>query len=192
MNSLLTSVTSCGIILAIQDGKDMSEDLLAVQGFEKSEILSNEDVAEYLSTKLPEEHSDVKRVKGIEYTDKYISDESTYIAGRCITDEHGVSRIEINRQSPDGSHDAEDMKQTITHEVGHNVYHNLDEGQREEWSELNAYSAPDEFVSDYAQTNEREDFAESYMAYVHDPEYLKAVSLAKYKFLQQHVFKGRE
>ncbi|MCK4450266.1 MAG: hypothetical protein KAX26_06710, partial [Anaerolineae bacterium] len=79
----------------------MGEDLLAVQGFEKSEILSNEDVAEHLSTELPEEHSDVERVKEIEYTDRYVGDESTYVAGRCITDEHGVSKIEINRQSPE-------------------------------------------------------------------------------------------
>jgi hypothetical protein len=56
--------------------KGMSENLLAVQGFEKSEILSNEDIAEHLSTELPEEH--VKRVKEIEYTDKYIGDESAY------------------------------------------------------------------------------------------------------------------
>jgi hypothetical protein len=174
------------------EGKDVSEDLVAVQGFEKSGILRDEDVAEHLSTELPEEHSDVKRVREIEYTDKYIGDESTYVAGRCITDEHGASRIEINRQSSEGSHDAEEMKKTITHEVSHNVYYSLDEGQREEWNEINTHSAPDEFVSDYAQTNEREDFAESYMAYVHDAEYLKAISLAKYEFMRQYVFEGRE
>ena len=170
----------------------MSEDLLAVQGFEKSEILSNEDVAEHLSSELPEEHSDVKRIEEIEYTDKYVGDESTYIAGRCITDEHEVSRIEVNRQSPEGSHDAEEIKQTITHEVGHNVYYNLSEEQRGEWSEIYDNSARTQFVSAYARTNEREDFAESYKAYVHDPERLKRRSLAKYRFMHQCVFKGRE
>ena len=170
----------------------MSEDILAVQGFEKSEILSNEDVAEHLSTELPEEHGDVKRVKEIEYTDEYIGDERTYIAGRCVTDEHGVSKIEINRQSPESSHDAEGMKQTITHEVGHNVYYNLDEGQREEWREIYYDSARRQFVSAYARTNEREDFAESYKAYVHDPERLKRRSLAKHKFMHHYVFKRRE
>jgi len=170
----------------------MSEDRLALQGFEKSEVLSSEDVAEYLSTKLPEEHSDVERVKEIAYTDKYVGDESTYIAGRCITDEHGVSTIEINRQSPEGSYDAEGMKQTITHEVGHNVYYNLDEGQREVWREIYDDSARRQFVSAYARTNKREGFAESYKAYVHDPERLKRRSLAKYKFMHHYVFKGRE
>jgi len=193
----LTSVTFYDTILTTRrgienQGKDMSEDRVAVQGFEKSEILSNEDIAEHLSTELPEEHSDVERLKEIEYTDRYIGDESTYVAGRCITDEHGVSRIEINRQSPEGSHDAEEMKQTITHEVGHNVYYNLDEGQREEWSEIYDNSARTQFVSAYARTNEREDFAESYRAYVYDPERLKRRSLAKYKFVHHYVFKGRE
>jgi len=170
----------------------MSEDLLAIQGFEKSEILGNEDIAEHLSTELPEEHSDVERVKEIEYTDKYVGDESTYIAGRCITDKYGVSRIEINRQSPEGSHDAEEMKQTITHEVGHDVYYNLSGEQRGEWNEIYDDSARTEFVSAYARTNEREDFAESYKAYVHDPERLKRRSLAKYKFMHHYVFEGRE
>ncbi len=170
----------------------MSEDLLGVRGFEKSEILSNEDVVEHFFTELPEEHSDAKRIKEIEYTDEYIGDESTYVAGRCVTDEHGVSRIEINRQSPEGSHDAEEMKQTITHEVGHNVYYNLSEEQRGEWSEIYDNSARTQFVSAYARTNEREDFAESYKAYVHDPERLKRRSLAKYKFMHHYVFKGRE
>jgi hypothetical protein len=173
-------------------GKDMSEDILVVQGFEKSEILSNEDVAEHLSTELPEEQGDVRRVKEIEYTNEYVGDEGTYIAGRCITDEHGVSRIEINRQSSDGSHDAEEMRQTITHEIGHNVYYNLDKGQREEWREIHDDSARRQFVSAYARTNEREDFAESYKAYVHDPEHLKRRSLPKYKFMHHYVFKGRE
>ncbi|MBM4466480.1 MAG: hypothetical protein FJ014_13155 [Chloroflexi bacterium] len=166
--------------------------LIVVQGFEKSEILRNEDVAEYLSTELPEEHSDVRRIEEIDYTDEYIGDESTYVAGRCITDEYGVSRIKINRQSPEGSHDAEGMKQTITHEVAHNVYYNLEEGQRTEWREIYDNSARRQFVSAYAWTNEREDFAESYGAYVHDPERLKRRSLAKYKFMHHYVFKGRE
>ena len=170
----------------------MSEEFLVVQGFEKSEILGNEDVAEHLSTELPEEHSDVKRVKEIEYTDEYVGDERTYIAGRCITDEHGVSKIEINRQSPEGSHDAEEMRQTITHEIGHNVYYNLSEEQRGEWREIYDDSARRQFVSAYARTNEQEDFAESYRAYVHDPERLRRRGLAKYKFMHHYVFKGRE
>ncbi len=103
--------------------------LIIVQGFEKAEMLSNEDVAEHLSTELPEEHSDVKRI---------------------------------------------------------------DEGQREEWREIYDDSARRQFVSAYARTNEREDFAESYKAYVHDPERLKRRSLAKYKFMHHYVFKGRE
>ena len=172
--------------------KDVNEVSLAVQGFEKSEILSNEDVAEFISTGLPQEHGNVKNIEGIEYTDKYIGDEEGYIAGKCTTDEHNVSKIEINRQTPEGSDDPDEMKRTITHEVGHNVYYNLAEVHRDEWKGISSSSAPDEFVSDYAQTNEREDFAESYMTYVHDPAYLKAVSPAKYEFMRKHVFGGRE
>jgi len=169
------------------DVKDVSENLLKVKGFEKAEVLGNEDVAEYLSTELPEEHTE--RVTQIEYTDKYDGDEGGYVAGCCITDtKNSISTIEINRQSSEGSYDKEEMKRTITHEVGHSVYYSLNEEQRNQWSEIYANSSANGFVSDYAQTNEREDFAESYVTYVHDLEYLKVTSTAKYDFMRQYVF----
>ena len=48
------------------------------------------------------------------------------------------------------------------------------------------------FVSDYARTNQSEDFAESYAAYIRDPEGLAFQSQEKYDFMRDYVFGGRE
>jgi hypothetical protein len=47
-------------------------------------------------------------------------------------------------------------------------------------------------VSDYARTDELEDFAESYMFYVRDPAVLRQASPEKYEFLRLELFAGRE
>jgi len=48
------------------------------------------------------------------------------------------------------------------------------------------------FVSEYAKTNQFEDFAESYMTYIRDPETLLFASPEKYQFMRDEVFFGRE
>jgi hypothetical protein len=48
------------------------------------------------------------------------------------------------------------------------------------------------FVSDYARTNEYEDFAESYLAYVRWPQTLLTFSPVKYEFMRAEVFLGKE
>jgi hypothetical protein len=45
------------------------------------------------------------------------------------------------------------------------------------------------FVSLYASTKPEEDFAESFSAYIHQPEKLKDTSLEKFRFLRKHVFR---
>jgi hypothetical protein len=48
------------------------------------------------------------------------------------------------------------------------------------------------FVSDYARTNEYEDFAETYRVYVYEPEVLRFYNPDKYEYMRQVVFDGRE
>jgi hypothetical protein len=81
----------------------------------------------------------------------------------------------------------------VTHEVGHNVHYNLRIDNLEvasQWTELHQQDAG--FVSDYARTNEYEDFAESYRVYVRQPELLQLYSPVKYEFMRLEVFAGQE
>jgi hypothetical protein len=84
------------------------------------------------------------------------------------------------------------MEYTLTHEVGHNVYYNLSPEQQQQWDTMSTSSKPDQYVSDYARTNEREDFAESYAHYVRAPEDLAEASSNKFAFMKDIVFKGRQ
>ena len=85
------------------------------------------------------------------------------------------------------------MLDTLTHEVGHNVHYNMRIDNLElanQWAELHQQDVG--FVSDYARTNEFEDFAESYRAYVRQPQTLQLYSPIKYEFLRVNAFDGYE
>jgi len=164
-----------------------------VKGFEQSGVMSNDDVHSYLNNNLPPEHISGERITEINYPNQYHGDNDSATLGVCSTDTTtGISRIEIFNQTSDGSKNLDDMQWTITHEVGHNVYWNLSPEQCGNWSSLSASSRPDEFVSTYARTSGTEDFAESYAAYVRDPELLQDASQGKFNFMRNFVFSGRQ
>lgn len=58
--------------------------------------------------------------------------------------------------------------EVATHETGHHIwYEYLNDSQREEWNQVYLSSTQDEFVSAYARTNVREDFADTYEAAIY-------------------------
>jgi len=168
-----------------------------VRGFERSGLMSNQEVREYLDETFPPEHVAPESLKSVEYVDMYLPHEEGNILGttgyNLFTD---TSKIEIYRQEPDGNFNRPRMERTIAHEVGHNVWNDMGwhglSPRQQAWAELSANSAPDEYVSEYAKTDMQEDFAETYATYIHDPELLQEVSPGKYEFMRDHIFHGRE
>ncbi len=164
-----------------------------VKDFEKSGLMTNQEVQTYLDNTLPAEHVNGERVQEIRYTDRFVPERDGNVLGVCSTDqETGVSEIQVNRQEPEGSFDKGEMEHTLTHEVGHNAYWNLAPEARNQWDNLSSSSKAYNYVSDYAMTNTGEDFAESYSYYVRDPVLLRDVSMPKYSFMQSAVFNGRQ
>ncbi len=163
---------------------------IEVKGFEKSGVMTNEDVKTYLKDTLPADHVRGDHIAGIHYQDEYRGVGDKYIAGNCSTGE--VSRINIFKQTPDGSFDRDEMEDTLTHEVGHNVRNNLTPEQQQQWDTISSSSKTGEYVDDYAKTNTHEDFAQSYAYYVREPETLTLKSPAKFSFMKDVVFKGRQ
>ncbi|MBI3033532.1 hypothetical protein HYY72_00035 [Candidatus Woesearchaeota archaeon] len=51
---------------------------------------------------------------------------------------------------------------------------------------------PSVFPSEYASANPKEDMAESVAFYVYDPEYLSEISPARYSWIKQNLFDGKE
>ncbi|HIC88831.1 MAG TPA: hypothetical protein EYP04_05470, partial [Anaerolineae bacterium] len=156
-----------------------------VRGFERSGLMTNREVGDYLSETFPPEHVGPESLKRVEYVDMYVPHKDGNVLGMTdysfFTD---TSKIEIYRQESDGSVDRAEMKRTIAHEVGHSAWNDMGwhelSPRQQTWAELSANSAPEEYVSEYAKTNVQEDFAESYATYIHDPELLREVSPDKY------------
>jgi len=92
---------------------------------------------------------------------------------------------------------------STVHEIGHQVGNLTHIDKKEDWINLSwewvdgekrrvRPRSQDLFVSLRATADPLEDFAESFAAYRFNPEKLKRVSLAKYRFLKERVFKGVE
>jgi hypothetical protein len=177
----------------ISSSGDGLQQPIEVKGFEKSGLMSNGDVQKYLGDTLPPDHIQPDRITEIKYPNEYKPVEGGTVLGMCSTDtKTNVSNIEIYNQNPTGSDDPNQLKQTIIHEVGHNVYWNQTPEQQAGWNKISQSSQPNEYVSNYARTNTQEDFSETYASYVRDPELLKDTSMVKYNFMRDHVFSGRQ
>lgn len=165
-------------------------------GFEGCELINNEQLANYLKETIPPSH--LEGCPSIEFdphNTNFIEDPTCL--GFYLLGSHAIHIAEESRFS-DG---VEGIVDTIIHEIGHNAYFDIVEYNPElnsQWEKLNFESLLKTlidgtgFVSDYAMTNKYEDFAESYMTYVSDPELLQFMNPEKYEFLRDNVFSGRE
>lgn len=169
-----------------------------VEGFEKSGLVTNEEVKKYLEI-FPERHCNSITMDSVKYSGEYISEKDKVELAHWEDTkpfpgmEIHHKDITINRQLPDGNVDVEVLKDSIAHEVGHQVHRvSLDRSDWNKWTMLSGDRPADKCVSDYARLNHQEDFAESYMAYVRNPESLLNVDPEKYNFMRDSVFDGRE
>ncbi len=82
----------------------------------------------------------------------------------------------------------EQYRETLTHEAGHVLFERLASGvQRFEWGNFFNRTLRDgeEYVSPYAATSLREDFAESFMVYRLDPSELYKEFRSRYDFIDR-------
>lgn len=176
----------------IGDTKDLTRDIPVI-GFDKITNFEGKEIIDYIKDVIPGEH--LEGCSEIIYNpDNQIFREDSDILGLYHTDTH---QIEIASQ--DLFETVDDMLDTVVHEIGHNEHANLeriDEQAAERWAEIydESWNHSDGlgFVSEYAKTNQYEDFAESYNAYIRDPELLKFMNPAKYEFFKINIFMGRE
>ena len=174
-----------------------------VNGFEKSGLMTNQDARKYLETRFPDHHINNIDMSSVRYEDRHIAGkdgvkEGSWERRQMLKNTSIFHRdIVIYRQNPDGNFDREEMKRTLAHEVGHQVYDvypNEMENMslKRDWEKISGNRPGDQCVSEYARNNKYEDFAESYRAYIEDPELLKKTSMQKYEFMKNKVFKGKE
>jgi hypothetical protein len=163
-----------------------------IGNFETSRLISGEHLAEQLR-ELPLTH--LENCSSIRY-----EPESSYFSTNPLTLAFFESDAREITVGPAKRFESEnELLETVTHGVGHNVYEDI-LNQRpeltEQWTDLHTQSqaafsnGEGGFVSDYARSDVREDFAETHKMYVHDPEYLRFVNPEKYEFMRNQVFSG--
>ena len=170
-----------------------------VEGFDKSGVTTDKEVKEYLKDTFPERHANNITMESVKYNDKYVGDKKETELGHWEKKELGKDLdiynkdIVINRQTEGGNVSRDEIEATLAHEVGHQT-HNMyfDNSDRKGWEKLSGDRPQNKCVSEYARTNSHEDFAESYKAYIRDPESLKKADPEKYNYMQNKVFSGRE
>lgn len=165
-----------------------------IAGFDGMTDAGNDLVTGFLRDNIPIEH--LKGCPEIKYApDSDIFSVLPEAGGVFYSD---TNKIEIAEITPYET--VTDMLGTITHEVGHNEFEQLEQLNSQaayRWESMYAESMAQSnsgfgFVSEYAKTNPSEDFAESYRYYIIDPELLKFMSPGKYEFMKNLVFNGRE
>jgi hypothetical protein len=163
-----------------------------ISNFELSNIADTEDVAEYLRDIIPQSH--LENCPSIRY-EPIPNELYPNAKGTFTRDSHEIC---IWGEDIAGS---EELKATLSHEIGHNVHENLMTNNPElanKWQNLHQESLSlyqqngSGFVTEYAKTNVYEDFADSYMAYIGDPEKLQFYNSEKYEFMRDNVFSGQE
>jgi len=170
-----------------------------VAGFEKSGVMTNEEVRSHLEETFPDRHANSYTMDVVRYQDEYREQHHDITLAEWENREL-VPNTEINqetitvyRQTPAGNPDAEALKDTLAHEVGHHVHLKyLGPEERRGWLSLSGERAPEQCVSDYARTNAYEDFAETYQGYTRRPEALQQINPDKYAYMRDRVFSGRE
>jgi hypothetical protein len=135
-----------------------------------------------------------------------ISKSYTLTHGNREIDSNGMTaNAVINIFNPWNKFSIEEKRYAIFHEVGHVIGNLTSVDKSPAWlahSQWESYtktiqdveiplsktSKPETIVSQYALTNEREDFAESVAGYRYNPAHLKKVNPTKYQFLKEIVF----
>lgn len=130
---------------------------------------------------------DVNTVKSITMVDALASDRPGWVINGRAHDHAYTNYVELSRAqltTPDRH------LHTQTHEIGHTKdYESAWFGIFGRHSDADIWGQPP-FITDYAKTNPREDFAESFEEYHLNPERLKEVAPDKYEFIRRTEEQG--
>lgn len=166
---------------------------MEVGNFAESGLTDSREVVDYIDKTIPPEH--LEGLDAVEYVNSAEAYESGLIGQWQSDEETGQTTIEIYPHDDQG-----EMYDTVAHEIGHNAQEILMAEHPEAnaaWGDLYLQSLgdllvsggeKDTFVTPYATVNAEEDFAESYAAYLNDPDLLQAVAPQKLDFMATQVF----
>lgn len=167
---------------------------IEIDNFEHSELISNQEIAEFLQSNIPIEHLEgCPRIEFNPKADCFAENPNALGCFNTVTNEIFINSHESLKETGG-------LLETLTHEIGHNAHAQLEANSpllADKWAEIYENSLAiftqegTGFVSEYALTNQYEDFAESYNCYVNDPEALAFFAPEKYAFMDKFIFHGQ-
>ncbi|NEQ73379.1 MAG: hypothetical protein F6K23_10030 [Okeania sp. SIO2C9] len=173
-----------------------------ISKFEICELVTNKEVGEYLKT-LPPTH--LENIRNIQYEPEPKSEVSE-AKPKFSTEIKATIKLKLPvmegwvaaKISPEEA--KENFWENLTYEVGLKVYCDIGLVKLElqnKWSEIHHKSVEEYIKNGLGLLSQKGqdivvDFAETYAAYILDPEKLLSYSLDKYEFMKQEIFYGRE
>jgi hypothetical protein len=154
-----------------------------VRGFGLSKIMSDDDVEEFLD-EFPQKV--FKKIESIKFKNKLVGNESATILGNHHWDEKlGKFEIDIYYHISENSFN---LKETITHEIGHTIFRSFmkDIPDRWQWGEWYKESMRSKkFILREDPGGREEDFCDCFAQFKIDPEYLEKFDKQRYDFINK-------
>lgn len=97
------------------------------------------------------------------------------------------SKIHDSEGKATYGHQNSQIKFTLVHELGHLIH--MRDGILKAWEKSTGSTC---FISEYAKTNSKEDFADSFRAYRYAPETLQSECPEKYQIMKELIFNNKE
>ena len=167
-----------------------------LEGFEKMGKRDQKEIKDFVAKEHPDKHlNDINMSKIIYHENPKVSEKGDVVLGKWSAEKkEGIKTrqgtIDVYRQGLE-NRDVQGVKETISHEVGHDVFFRMDGAKQTKWEEISGKRDCADCVSPYAATDMHEDFAESYSFYVNHANELKNINENKYEFMKGEVFDQR-
>lgn len=181
-------------IQARKDASDQNKRLTSIEGFEKLGPKEDKEIKDFLAKEIPGKHMDQDRIEHITYKDRFDFNEKgeQRLGVWHHNSRDNTSYIEINQHGM--RHDQAEInmvKETASHEVGHDVFQRMNSDKRAEWDSISGRRSGRDCVTPYARESAAEDFAESYSFYINHGNELKNINKDKHEFMKNEVFHER-
>ena len=179
-----------------RDAHDRVLNTPRLEGFEKLGEKEQKEIKDFVAKEHPDKHLNDINMSKITYHDNpKIGEKGDLVLGKWkaekregIKTQHGT--IDVYPQGLENK-DLHGVKETLSHEVGHDVFFRMDSEKQNKWEKISGKREGADCVSPYSTKDMHEDFAESYSFYINHANELKNINEDKYEFMKDEVFDQR-
>lgn len=179
-----------------RDAHDRVLNTPRLEGFEKLGKKEQKEIRDFVAKEHPDKHLNDINMSKITYHDNpKISEKGDLVLGKWKAEKREGIKTQQGTIDvyPHGfeNKDLHAVKETLSHEVGHDVCFRMDGEKQAKWEKISGKRDGADCVSPYSTKDRHEDFAESYSFYINHANELKNINEDKYEFMKDEVFDQR-